>query len=81
MGLIYKEHKISIKHFKTEKLPPTLNLITYFSKVNTCKQQMIDAAARGLPIVYIDQTLFTRHTIQRTTYSRKYQHYRLDTPS
>ena len=42
---------------------------------------MIDAADRGLPIVYCDQTLFTRHTIKRTTYSFKYTHYRLDVPT
>ena len=31
--------------------------------------------------MYCDQTLFTRHTIKRTTYSQKYQHYRLDVPT
>ena len=69
LSLIYRQYKISLKHFKTEKLPPTINLTTYFGKVNYFKHQLIDAADRGLPIVYCDQTLFTRHTIKRTTYS------------
>ena len=79
LSFIYREHKISLKHFKTEKLPPSINLTTYFGKVHLCRQQLIQVAAKGLPIVYCDQTLFTRHSIKHSTYSRAYQHYHLST--
>ena len=36
------------------------------------------AASKGLPIVYCDQTLFTRHTILKSTASKKKHFYKLD---
>ena len=44
---------------------------SYVSKTDICRQQLRVADQRGHPIVYCDETLFTRHTYMLSEYSRK----------
>ena len=61
---IYRQHYIKKKRVRQAKLPPSLSMGSYVNKTEVCRQQLGAASRRGHPIIYCDETLFTRHTFQ-----------------
>ena len=44
---------------------------SYINKTNLCRQELSEATRRGQPLIYCDETLFTRNTFQLQEFSRK----------
>jgi len=72
LGHLYKRHGIKRKKVHVLVDPPTTEITDYVSKLNNCRAEVKDALAKGLEIVYVDETYFTRNTYLRQDYAAKY---------
>ena len=59
---IYKDHKIKRKLVKSSKQVDPTNLTRYVEQVNTLRQEVLDAIRAELPIVFQDETYFTKRS-------------------
>ena len=48
------------------------------TELNDCREQVKAAIAEGLPIVYADETVFTKHTMKNTDYIRAHNAMTID---
>ena len=69
---VYKKHCIKRKRVRQAKLPPpNYSVGLYMNKTSLCRNQLSEVTHKGLPVVYADETLFTRQTYMLSEYSRK----------
>lgn len=68
---IYKQHRITRKNVRRQKVPPPNTLADWLLHVRTCRNQVLQAKADGLQIIYCDETVFTKQTLLSRDYGAK----------
>ena len=77
LSKIYRDHKISKKRIRQDKLPVNMTLSNYQMKVTKCREQLGGAIKEKLEVVYCDETIFTRHTYNTSEFAPKYHSYKV----
>ena len=67
---VYTVHKIKKKKFRWYKTPVSQDTNKDRQTLTTMKQQLTKAKNEGYRIIYIDETMFTRKTVQETEWAR-----------
>ena len=69
---IYKDNGITKKRVKIQKSTGKQTLTEYQRATQKCKEEVEQAIAEGLPVIYIDESVFSKRTINDTDYSQEY---------
>lgn len=60
LARLYQLHKITRKKVRAYKVPSSANMVAHIIKVSQCRRELEEAISRQLPVVYIDETVFTK---------------------
>ena len=77
LSKLYRQHQISQKKIRQDKLPSSMTLSNYHMKVQTCRRQLGDCLNDRLEVVYCDETIFTRHTYITSEFAPKHVAYKV----
>lgn len=72
LGRLYRSLGIRYKKVRVSKIPRNTNVLSYMLKTSQCKRELEAAIKRGLPIVYCDETMFTKRTYASHDFGPKY---------
>ena len=61
---LYKAHGITSKRVKILKAASSQTIERHISQLNTCKYLYQEALNEGIPIVFLDETVFSKTTIR-----------------
>jgi len=69
LSKLYKKNKIKLKAVRLYKMPPNYSVERFIRLVDEVKEQLRDAKSKGLRIIYLDETVFTKRTYQTRDYA------------
>lgn len=75
---LYKKHGITRKKVRMFKTPKNVTLHDYLADTKRCRDQVKDALDKQLPIIYVDETVFTKKTYFGYDYTPKYVSAKVD---
>lgn len=70
---MYRSLGIRYKKVRISKLPRNTNVLSYMLKISQCKREIESALARGNPIIYCDETMFTKRAYASHDFGAKYK--------
>ena len=75
---LYRQHGIKRKQVRVQKSMPARDLHNFNEQRERVLQELKAAKAKKLPMVYLDELVFTKRTMIFRDYSNRGQHLRID---
>ena len=75
---LYKQHGIKQRKVRISKSAGNQTLQKHMTELDQCRAQVKAAMAEGLPIVYADETVFTKHTMMASDYIKTHNAVAID---